>query len=149
MMNKYEAVVILNVNMSTEETKEEIKKYTNIIQAWCDTKKVKVKDMGIKKLAYPIKEIHTEGYYLIFTFLAYPENIPELERQFRIDGQVIKFITVRIHDTTDEEYELEDYNPGEAKSEQKKDRPNALDILMPDIHLTNDEKYNIIIRGGE
>ena len=129
-MDKYEAVVILKANMSTEETKEEIKKYTNIIQDWCDTKKVKVKDMGIKKLAYPIREIHKEGYYLIFTFLAHPENIPELERQFRIDDQIIKFITVRIDDAADEEYELEDYDPAEAKSEQKIEQPDALDVLL-------------------
>lgn len=130
MVNKYEAVVILNVNMSTEETKEEIKKYTNMIQDWCDTKKVKVKDMGIKKLAYPIREIHTKGYYLIFTFLAHPDNILELERQFRIDDQVIKFITVKIDSATDEEHELEDYDPAEAKSEQKIEQPDALDVLL-------------------
>ena len=131
-MDKYEAVVILNANMSTEETKEEIKKYTNIIQDWCDTKKVKVKDMGIKKLAYPIREIHKEGYYLIFTFLAHPENIPELERRFRIDDQIIQFITIRINDDmmTAEEYELEDYDPAKAKSEQKIEQPDALDVLL-------------------
>ena len=140
MTNKYESIVILNANMSAKETKEEIKKYTNMIQDWCDTKKVKVEDMGVKKLAYPIKEIHTEGYYIMFTFLAHSENIPELEKQFRIDDQVIKFLVVRVDD---EEYELEDYHPDETlKSEQKK--PNALDILLPDIHLTNNEKYDMI-----
>lgn len=128
MMNKYESIVILNANMSTEKTKEEIKKYTDMIQGWCDTKKVKVEDMGVKKLAYPIKEIHTEGYYLMFTFLAHPENIPELEKQFRIDDQVIKFLVVRVDS---EEYELEDYHPDEvSKSEQKEEQPDALDVLL-------------------
>jgi len=43
-----------------------------------------------------------------------------------------------------------DYNHGipdqkhGKKSEQKQDKLNALDILLPDMNLTNDEKYDMI-----
>jgi len=154
-MNMYEAVIILDARMSEKETKEKIKKYNDMIQAWCSTKKVKINDMGIKNLAYAIKEIHTKGYYVIFTFMSERENVIELESHFRIDDHVIKFIVVRREE--DEDIELEDYIPENSKSEQKID---ALDVLLgladynkskhtTDIRLTNDEKYDIIrLRKG-
>ena len=128
-MNMYEMVMILNTNMSTKETKDEITKYNDMLQDWCRTKKVKIEDMGVKKLAYAIKETHTEGYYVLFTFMAHPDNIRELEKQLRIDDQVLKFMTLKLDDGT----ELEDYHPDEnPKSEQKQEdeKPDALDVLL-------------------
>ena len=53
--------------------------------------------MGIKKLAYEIKK-NKEGYYIIFYFEAKADVIFELERNYRINENIIKFITVRNDD---------------------------------------------------
>ena len=50
--------------------------------------------MGRRKLAYDIGK-NTEGYYVVFTFEAKPELIAELERNYRITDEIIKFITIR------------------------------------------------------
>ena len=74
--------------------KEEIKKFTDIMQEWSKPKKVKVEDMGIKNLAYEVRH-NKRGYYAEFTHLCYPEHIDELDRYFRKDDQVLKFIMMR------------------------------------------------------
>lgn len=50
--------------------------------------------MGNRKLAYEIGK-NTEGYYVVFDFTAKPELITELERNYRITDEIIKFIVVR------------------------------------------------------
>ena len=50
--------------------------------------------MGKRKLAYEVKK-NKDGYYVVFYFTAKPELISELERNYRITDEVIKFITVK------------------------------------------------------
>ena len=69
-MNKYESVVIIDPAVE------------------------KVEELGKKRLAYEVKK-NKEGYYVVINFEANPELISELERNYRIMDEVIKFITVR------------------------------------------------------
>lgn len=126
-MDIYESIVIFKPNEKI--AKEEIKKYTDLIQTYSSKKKVKVEDMGEKRLAYEIKS-HKAGWYGVFTFQAEPENITDLERHFRIDDNVLKFITVK-HNDDDYEFQedsLEDLETEVIESEQ--DQPDALDVLL-------------------
>ena len=59
-----------------------------------DGKVEKVEELGKKRLAYEVKK-NKEGYYVVINFEANPELISELERNYRIMDEVIKFITVR------------------------------------------------------
>ena len=72
IMNKYESVVIVNPNLEEESVKSLINKFSDLINT--DGK---------------------EAYYLIFKFEANPELISELERNYRITDEVIKFIVVK------------------------------------------------------
>ena len=54
-------------------------------------------EMGKRKLAYEIRKF-SEGFYIVIKFEAKPELISELERNYRIDDGVLKFITVRNED---------------------------------------------------
>ena len=91
-MNKYESVIIINANVEEEKIKYLIQKFTDIINN--DGKLEKIEEMGKRKLAYEIKK-NKEGYYVVFYFTAKPELISELERNYRITDEVIKFITVK------------------------------------------------------
>ena len=53
----------------------------NIIQEFSD-RKVEVNEIGLSKLAYEIRE-NKEGYYVQYNFWGKPENIAELERNYR------------------------------------------------------------------
>ena len=91
-MNKYESVVIINPNLDEEAIKAIIAKFTDLINS--DGKVDSVDELGKKKLAYEIRK-HKEGYYLVFHFEANPNLIVELERNYRIQDEIIKFIVIK------------------------------------------------------
>jgi small subunit ribosomal protein S6 len=91
-MNKYESVVIINPNVEENALKELTDRFTTLINS--DGKVEQVNDLGKKKLAYEVKK-NKEGYYVVFDFEANPSLIAELERNYRITDEVIKFIVIK------------------------------------------------------
>lgn len=92
-MRKYESIIIINPKLEEKETKDLLEKYKKMIEEFSN-RKVTVEDLGEKKLAYEIQKNNT-GRYVLFNFFAEPENIYELERNYRIDDNIMKFIVVR------------------------------------------------------
>ena len=92
-MNKYESIIIINQSVEDEGIKALIKRFTDLINT--EGKVSEVKEMGKRKLAYEIEK-NMEAFYVEFDFEAKPELIAELERNYRITDEVIKFITVRL-----------------------------------------------------
>ena len=91
-MNKYESVIIINPSVEEEKLKSLVQRFTDIINS--DGKVEKVDELGKKKLAYEVKK-NKEGYYIVIYFEANPSLIAELERNYRIIDEVIKFIVVK------------------------------------------------------
>ncbi len=91
-MNKYESVIIINPNASEETIKGLIEKFTALINT--DGKVENVNEVGKKKLAYEIAK-NREGFYVVFDFEANPNLIVELERNYRITDEVMKFIVIK------------------------------------------------------
>ena len=91
-MNKYESVVIINPNVEETALKALIERFSTLINT--DGKVEQVNELGKKKLAYEIKK-NKEGYYVVYDFEAKPSLIAELERNYRISDEVIKFIVVK------------------------------------------------------
>ena len=94
-MNKYESVIIINPSVDDEAVKALESKFTDLINK--DGKVEKVDEMGKKKLAYEVKK-NTEGIYVTFYFEANPTLITELERNYRINDDVIKFIVIKVEE---------------------------------------------------
>lgn len=91
-MNKYESVVIIDPSVEEDKVKELSQRFTDLINH--DGKVENVEELGKKKLAYEVKK-NKEGYYVVINFEANPSLIAELERNYRIIDEVIKFITVK------------------------------------------------------
>ena len=91
-MNKYESVIIVNPNLEEESIKNLEKKFSDLINT--DGNVTSVEEMGKRKLAYEIKK-QKEGFYFVIKFEAKPELIAELERNYRITDEVMKFIVVK------------------------------------------------------
>ena len=91
-MNKYESVVIINPNVEENALKALIEKFQTLINT--DGKVEQVNELGKKKLAYEINK-NKEGYYVVYDFEANPKLIAELERNYRITDEIIKFIVVK------------------------------------------------------
>ena len=94
-MNKYESVVIVNPNVDEAGLKELESTITGLINK--NGKVESVENLGKKKLAYEIKK-NKEATYMLFNFEADPSSITELERNYRIMDDVIKFIVVKKED---------------------------------------------------
>ena len=91
-MNKYESVIIINPNITEEAIKALESKYTGLIN---ENGKVESFENQVKKrLAYEIKK-NTEAIYVLVNFEAKPDSVAELERNYRIDDNILKFIIVR------------------------------------------------------
>lgn len=91
-MNKYESVIIINPTVDEEGMKALISKFTDLINN--DGKVEKVDELGKRKLAYDVKKF-SEGFYAVFHFEANSDLIAELERNYRITDEIIKFMTVK------------------------------------------------------
>ena len=94
-MNKYESVIIINPSVDEEKVKTLTDKFSDLINK--NGKVEKVDNLGKKKLAYEVKK-NKEGIYAVIYFEAEPTLIAELERNYRITDEVIKFIVVKVEE---------------------------------------------------
>lgn len=94
-MNKYESVIIINPNVEEEAVNKLTDEFSALINKNGKVEKVDV--LGKKKLSYEVKK-NKEGYYAVLYFEAEPEIISELERNYRISDDVIKFMTINVNE---------------------------------------------------
>lgn len=80
---------------------------------------VKTDDMGLRQLAYKIKQF-TEGYYFLFEIEGSGKEIAELERRMRVNDKIFRYLTVRVDEERKTAAKIE------AKREQRKEKLNAL-----------------------
>jgi len=94
-MRKYEALVVLRPNLEEEVRTALVEKFAGIINN--DGEHLNNDDWGQKKLAYEIEKIK-EGHYVIMNFMANPSLPMELERNFRIEDDVLRYVVVRVEE---------------------------------------------------
>ncbi len=94
-MNKYEALYILRADQDESATRELIDRFSGVITAGGGTvDEVDTEHWGKRRLAYPIDYMN-DGYYVLCRFSA-PAALPaELERNFRINDNVIRYMVTR------------------------------------------------------
>ncbi|MBU0485859.1 MAG: 30S ribosomal protein S6 [Proteobacteria bacterium] len=92
-MRRYETISIIHPNSGDEIINEIVAKTTGIIENFGGSI-VKIDKWGLKKLAYQINK-EEQGYYVLIEYAGQPEAVDELERIFRIDDRVLKYMTVK------------------------------------------------------
>lgn len=95
-MRRYETIYIARPGSGEKEIESITERITQTITSR-DGSIVSVDNWGIKKLAYPIKN-EQQGYYAYIEYAGLPEAVTELERLFRIDDKIIRYITVKTQD---------------------------------------------------
>jgi small subunit ribosomal protein S6 len=93
-MRRYETIFIASPVLTDEQADELVRHFEGII-AEQGGELLRTDKWGRKKLAYEIQKF-SEGYYTLFEMNAGPNLIAELERRFRNDDSVIKFLSVRM-----------------------------------------------------
>jgi small subunit ribosomal protein S6 len=93
-MRRYETIFIASPTLTDEQSDELVKQFEGII-AEQGGELLKTDKWGRKKLAYEVQKF-SEGYYTLFEMNAGTTLIAELERRFRNNDAVIKYLSVRM-----------------------------------------------------
>jgi small subunit ribosomal protein S6 len=95
-MRRYETIVILKPSLGEAENQAIIDRATGTIEEF-EGSIVKIDKWGLRKTAYPIMK-ETQGYYVYIQYAGQPTAVDEMERVFRIDEKVMKYLTVKLQD---------------------------------------------------
>ena len=93
-MRHYETIFIASPTLTDEQVDELVKNFEGII-AEQGGELLKTDKWGRRKLAYEVQKF-SEGYYTLFEMNAGSALVAELERRFRNNDAVIKFLSVRL-----------------------------------------------------
>ena len=91
-MRRYETIIIIDPDLSDEGCAPIFDRLKGLIKTY-DGLLINTNDWGIKKLAYEIKK-KSRGHYVRFDFCSKVTMIHEMEHFFRIDDNILKFMTI-------------------------------------------------------
>ncbi len=92
-MKKYECAVVVAPSVGSDVLESCTKKYTEVITSRGGSLTV-LDDWGKRSLAYEIDD-HKEGYYHFYRFEGDKDIVDDLDRQLKIDENVIRHMIVR------------------------------------------------------
>jgi len=98
--NLYEGMYILSAQLNEDSRIKTFEKIKSAIASY-GGEVVKIHDQGKRRLAYTIGP-HREGYYYLMYFTVQPEVITELWQQYRLNENLVRFITIRADKVLDE-----------------------------------------------
>ena len=90
----YESVVILNAALEDEQVESTLTRIQEVLKT-NGAEISEIEKWGRKRLAYPIQKSKS-GYYAIFRFEAATETIAELERIYRLDETIVRYLTITL-----------------------------------------------------
>ena len=90
-MQLYETIYIVRQDLDKKALKDLEEKYESLLKLNKAIIEYK-ENWGLRNLAYRIKS-YKKGYYYMIVFNGEKEAVSELERNFRIDEDIIRFLT--------------------------------------------------------
>jgi small subunit ribosomal protein S6 len=117
-LKRYETIFIVQIDLPTDELNNLIERYRAIVTNFKGTI-IKVEKWGKRRLAYEIKK-QSNGFYVLFDFAGKSNIIDELERNFKIDDKILKFMTI-----------MKDGNVDLAKIEKEKQEESQSETPRP------------------
>ena len=127
-MRRYETIFIVDNDLSEEGRSPILEKLEDLIRQY-NGLQVKVDEWGTKRLAYEIKK-KARGYYVCLDYCGSGPLVNEIERFFRIDDRVLKYMTVVL----DKDVDIENVKGEIAKAEEAK----AAQIVTSDVEPTEE-----------
>jgi small subunit ribosomal protein S6 len=124
-MKRYETIVIIDPDLSKEAEAPFFERVNDLIPQYNGVL-IKTDDWGTRKLAYDIKK-KNRGHYVRIDFCGDGALVQEMERSFRIDDRVMKFMTVLLDAEADP-----DAIKAEMAEEEAKNEPGATENTETD-----------------
>ena len=115
-MNLYEHTIIARQDASPSQLKQLQEKYANLVEKF-DGSVVKTENWGLLNLSYLIKK-NRKGSYIHFKIKGSGKTILELEKNEKIDKNLLRYLTVKV-----KKFDLKT-NYFEKKEDEKKEKSN-------------------------
>ena len=115
-MNLYEHTIITRPDVSPNQVKQLLGKYTKIVEKF-DGNIVKAENWGLLYLSYLIKK-NKKGNYIHLKIKGSGKTISELEKNEKIDKNLLRFLTIKV-----KKFDLKT-NYFETKKEEFKEKSN-------------------------
>lgn len=100
-MPSYETTVIAKSNVSEDQVQAIRTKVESIVQAH-QGQVANFEDWGTRRLSYDIQK-ESRGRYLYFGFLGNTDTVAEMERNFRINENVVRYLSIVVSNEDDVE----------------------------------------------
>ncbi len=95
-LTNYETTFILSSEQSEEDREASITRVKSTIEN-NGGEILEVDEWGERRLAYPIND-ERSGYYLVIEFAGNSEVVDELERNFKLIGDLMRYLIVKNED---------------------------------------------------
>ena len=112
-MNLYEHTIITRADTSSSQLKQIEEKYTKLVEKF-DGNIIKTEKWGLLNLSYLIKK-NKKGNYIHFKIKGDGGLIKELEKNERIDKNLLRYVTIRV-----KKFDLEENYFGKEEDEEIK-----------------------------
>ena len=138
-MKKYEAVIILNPNLSSK-VDSFIKDFEKLLKVNTFNIK-KMEDIGRRQLSYSINN-HNKGHYLIFNIEGTAENLIDIENKIKYDESIIRhlLISVNEHDGEDSQLLVDSRNKKSESEDEESNVKNEAKEKPADDEKNNEEE---------
>ena len=98
-MAYYETVLIARQDVSSSAVDALVDRFTAVLEEG-EGKVKKCENWGLRNLAYRIKK-NRKGHYVLLNIDAPAPAVHEMERQMRLDEDVLRYLTVRVDELED------------------------------------------------
>ncbi len=136
-MKKYEAVIILNPNLSSK-----VEVFLKDFEKLLNTNSfsiIKCEDIGRRQLAYSINN-HNKGHYLLFNIEGDPIKLIELENNIKYNESIIRhlFMTVKEHLGEDSQLLIDSKNK-KTEDEEKENKTKKEELKTNNLDDKNEK----------
>jgi small subunit ribosomal protein S6 len=131
-MRRYETFIIIDPDLSDEERSPIFEKVKDLIQQE-ECLLVMLDEWGSRRLAYEIKK-KSRGHYVRLDYCGIGKLVDEMERFFRIDDRIMKYMTVLLDKYADIELIKEEMAKAEVKEIEPDQNESDIEQGAPDIN---------------
>ena len=124
LMNHYETTVVLKPDVGGDTIEAALDRVRDVVTSQGGTL-LEIDHWGKKRLAYEIQK-HTRGIYVHTQFLGKGPMVAELERNLRINNNILRFLTIKTKaGVNPAEAEVKEYVKPEYGAEETSEAPAA------------------------
>ncbi|MBF0449459.1 MAG: 30S ribosomal protein S6 [Candidatus Magnetomorum sp.] len=101
MKRRYETILLFEIEAGDEAREAFLNRSKALIEQY-DGKLLEQDEWGVRKLAYEVRR-KIRGYYVRLDYYSQKEMVEEFERIIRLEDCVMKYLTILLEDTFDQE----------------------------------------------